>query len=96
MKKIINFTSTGESVSDFKISEWVDNMLYSDRIEFNISTHLVIDEIRARIKEGRIKLEDIEILIQGEVFPVDKDGRSSMWYPVQEVQDNILNRLLGF
>lgn len=97
--KIIKFSPKGEAISDFEISKYVDNIMNSEQNEFIVSTNLIIEEIRARIKEGRINTDDIAIYVtdfEGEEFPfiIDKDGRSNRWVNSQEIWDNILNRLL--
>ena len=92
--KTIKFSPTGQAISDYKISEFVDKIFESPKTRFNISTHLVIDEIRARVKEGKINLDDITILIEDREKVLDINGRSWNWYPPEEVWDNILTRLI--
>lgn len=99
--KIIKFISTGEAVSDFEISKFVDKIFSSSEEEFHISTNLVIDEIRARIAEKTLKPIDFRIYVQDingdeELFVIDEDGRSRNFQATQEVGSNILTRLLGF
>lgn len=93
--KTINYTPEGEAISDFNVNQWLDDFLLNAFVDkANISSHIVIDEIRARIKEGSIIHGEIEIYIEGELFPVDENGRSDIWYPSQDVQQRILMRLL--
>lgn len=92
--KIIRFENTGIPISDYKIAEFVDIFLKSDKLEVSVSTHLVIDEIRARIAEGTLNHEDVEICVDGYPFNIDKDGRSNDWQPIQEIHTNILTRIL--
>jgi hypothetical protein len=99
--KTIKFISMGEAVSDFEISKYVDKIFASSENEFHTSTHLVINEIRARVAEGFLKTKDFKIWVEdvdGEevVFVVDKDGRGKNWQPTQEVSTDILDRLIKF
>ena len=98
--KTIKFIPSGKAVSDFEISKFVDDILASDKKIFHVSTNLVIDEIRARIKEKKIRLNDLDIYVtnkEGDEVPftIDKDGRSYDRQESQEVHSNILDRLLG-
>ena len=94
--KTINYNKEGESVSDYKIKEWVDNFINSDDSHASISTAMIIDEIRARIKEGKIDCGAIRIIVDGSPFRIDKDGRSNDWhqFPQLEVFESILMRLI--
>lgn len=92
--KTIRFSSTGQAVSDYKISKFVDEIFKSPKTRFNVSTHLVIDEIRARIKEKRINLDDITIMVEENEKILDVNGRSHDWYPEEETWDNILMKLM--
>ena len=92
MKTII-FNEQGEAVSDFKISQYVDNIINSEATVFNVSTQLVIDEMRARINEKKINTEDFKFIVGIHDFVVDKDGRSRDWKPCQEVAEKIMIRL---
>ena len=97
--KTVKFIPTGKAVSDFEISEYVDNILISDEDEFHTSTHMVIDEIRARILEGRIGVDDLHVYVMGkegeEYFAIDKNGRSSDWVESQKIHSDILTRLIS-
>lgn len=97
--KIIRFLPSGRAISDFEISKYVDEIMSSNEKEFHVSTHLVIDEIRARIKEKKINLNDIQIYITDNynceyLFTIDKDGRSKNWQDSQEVQEKLFMRIL--
>ena len=65
---------------------------------YSICNKLVLDEIRARVKEGRINNEDLTVILRvnGEDhnFVIDKDGRSNDWKPCLHVKNDILNRLI--
>ena len=108
--KTILFSKTGTPVSDYAVQEFVDEMFKdnSDK-EYNINNALIIDEIRARVKEKRIELGSFTISIQhispnyppeeGVVrkFNIDKDGRSNDWngfgHPLV-IAEGIMMRLL--
>jgi len=72
MKKIIRLVPKGEAVSDFEISKFVDEIVSSEKTEFLISTNLVINEIRARIFEKRIKRYDFEIYAEDVLLQMHK------------------------
>lgn len=94
--KTIHYNRTGLAISDYNISEWIDNMLKEKQESFTISTFLVIDEIRARIKEGKIRVDDITIITEGKYFTIDKNGRSNDWNNCSQItlQESILMRIL--
>jgi hypothetical protein len=97
--KTIRFSPSGTPISDFEIDTFVDKIFSTDKDEtYEISTHIVIDEIRARVNEKKIDLNNltIEIWEKGiyHNFPIDKDGRSPDWYPCQEIWENIAIRLV--
>ena len=98
MKTII-FCKAGEAISDFEVSERVDEFLGSLREEWKISTCLPLHEIRARVKEDKVKRDDLTIYVENEhgdlrIFDIDKDGRSWDWGKTLDVYSNILMRLL--
>lgn len=99
--KNIRFIPSGNAISDFEISKFVDAIFASSETEFEISTAMVIDEIRARVAEKKLKIDDFQIWVESDIvgeqipFNIDKDGRSSDWQKSQEVHDNILDRILG-
>lgn len=100
MKKII-FCREGEAISDFKISEWVDkNIMNTNNSEHKISSHLIIDEVRVRVKEGKLNRKDLCILIQRlnlssyTVFLIDKYGKSNDWVDSLDIQYNMLMKLM--
>ena len=96
MKKIIRLVPKGEAVSDFEISKFVDEIVSSEKTEFLISTNLVINEIRARIFEKRIKRYDFEIYAEDVLLHIDEDGRIRNPQKSQDVNSDILDRLFGF
>lgn len=103
----IVFTPNAETISDFEIYSFVDELIYNDFVyskdEYTIaiSTHLVIDEIRARIKQNELNRDYIAIyvcryLLDDEIIykPIDKDGRSEIWTLAETILDRILDRLI--
>ena len=97
--KTIRFVPDGVAVSDFDVYKYVDNIMNSDEMEFDVSSHIVIDEIRARIRESRIGVDDVDVWVTDQAgnykhFAIDKDGRSSDWLPFQDVRDDIIGRLI--
>lgn len=97
--KTIKFIPTGKAISDFEISKFVDEMLTSEEQEFHISTNLVIDEIRARIVERKIGLDDLHIYVADEFggetyFTIDKNGRSNDFEKSQDIHTDILTRII--
>lgn len=98
--KNIRFIPSGKPVSDFEISKFVDAIFASSETEFSTSTHLVIEEIRARVVEKKLKLDDFQIWIQGDdgkemKFNMDVAASSDDWQKSQDVWSDILNRVLG-
>lgn len=99
MKTII-FEEIGNPISDFEIYNYVDH-IFSDKgmDTYSISNRLVLDEIRARIKEGRINHEDVTVIIRKngvncEEFFIDKNGKfDGHISEVLQVHSNILRRL---
>lgn len=97
--KTIKFTRLGVVISDFEISKFVDEMLASNTDEFHVGTSLIIDEIRARIKEGSIGINDLEVWVEdtdGELvyFNIDKNGKTQDMTETLRVHTNILTRLI--
>ena len=77
----------------------IDDYFLKEEIPFLFSTHLVIDEIRARIAEKKINKDDYEIWVEdskGELHLklLTDSGRSSNWYDTEEVMDDILLRMI--
>lgn len=102
MVKII-FCRDGESCSDFEISNITDKIEvwsweYGNYL-YKTSTHLLIDSIRARMKKGTIRSENIEFEVEdleGKFHKktLDQHGRSMDWYDSEELQDRFLDVLL--
>lgn len=97
--KTITFCREGEKVSDYDVYKWVDNFFASTEETFKISNVMPIHEVRARVKEGRIKEEDVKVLVEdnkGEVseFKIDKNGRSGDWVDSMELYGDILMRII--
>lgn len=97
--KTISFTRSGKPISDFALNTDLDAFLRSEDEDWQISSHLIIDEVRARIKEGKIKIEDVQIYVEDldgfiNWFPIDKNGRSDGWVDSLEIFENIMLRLL--
>src|SRR5436190_11120459 len=98
MKTII-FEEIGNPISDFEIYSYVDHIFSEKGMDtYSISNRTVLDEIRARVKEGRINHEDLTIIlrIDGEDVPfsIDKNGRSTDWKPCLNIHSDIVIRLL--
>mgnify|MGYP000429126206 CR=1 FL=1 len=99
--KIIRLTKRGEAISDFNISNYVDVIVSAEpNAEFNISTGMVIDELRARIAEGVIDTNDYTVMVDDEngelqQFNIDKNGRSQDWQPIQYTFENTISRILS-
>lgn len=100
MKKIIKFIPGGKAISDFEISNYVDKIIKSKKTVFEISTNMVIDEIKARIREKTIDKKDFTIQIWNEeskilmTIDIDKNGTQSEYYKSQDIHCDILMRLL--
>lgn len=94
LTKNIYFEKNGKAISDYEISNFVDDIVNSNKIDFHVSTHLVIDEIRARIKEQRILLNSIRIYVDDKEFIIDKDGRASNWPEILCFWETIMMRIL--
>lgn len=96
--KIITFCRKGEAVSDFEISNYVDKIFKSRQRIWKVSTVLIIDEIRARVKEGKLDLNKFQILVEDldgimSTFTIDKNGRSWSWKNSMEKFKDITLRL---
>lgn len=70
------------------------------KIPFFYSTHLVIDEIRARIAEGRINTDDVVVYVEDsngdmQLKVIDEHGHSNTWFDSENVIDDILKRLFS-
>lgn len=82
-------------VNMFNIDE---DYLNVGELPFMYSTHLIIDEIRARIAEGIINVNDVEIYVEdskGEIHlkKLDEHGRTDDWFDTEYVLDDIFDRL---
>lgn len=92
--KRIYYSQNGEAVSDYNIATFVDDIFKSDKEEFHISTAMIIDELRARVYEKRLDLNSFTVIVEGDEFIIDKNGRSRNWSNCLEVGMNIIDRLL--
>ncbi len=73
--KVVHYCPEGQAVSDFELQQWIDAMLYSEQEHHYVSTWIVIDALRVRIKHGL----RILIVANGVLFEVDENGRSADW-----------------
>lgn len=102
-KKIVRFCREGDAISDWEIAETVDALIASKtkNVCYQFSTHLVLDELRARAAEGLVNMEDFSVYIEdtagvSHLVHIDNRGRCSEWFDSETVMDKILERLLGF
>lgn len=99
MKKTILFSEKGKAISDFEVYQFVDEIFASEtQHHFVVSSWIVIDEIRARVKENRVGDFEIAILIEvnkvQQPFNIDENGRSNDWDGVHHIWDDINDRLI--
>ena len=100
LPKVVIFCHYGKAIPDVKVSDAVDKFLDGPALSINVSTHLFIDEIRARIKEGQIMYNvDVKILVLDSLWNftekvIDVNGRSCVWVDTEEIAENIMIRLL--
>lgn len=98
--KILRYTPAAKAISDWEISSFVDYMIQSSEQQFCVSTHLVIDEIRARVAENKISKDLFHILVT-DVDGKEKrkkllsDGKAEKWYETEEVGSRIISRILS-
>jgi len=93
--KTLYYNEIGNAISDYMVSKWLDNFLSGDASHVYFSSAIVLDELRARIKEGSIAHDAVCIDIDGKEFFIDSDGRSSDWDNCSEllVHERIMMRL---
>jgi len=96
MTKTIKFQENGIAFSDYKIQEVVDSF-FAHPVDTVLvtSTHLIIEEVRAQVLEGKIDYDSLHIFIDGQEWNFDRDMRSSDWHASQEIHNSILMRILG-
>lgn len=99
--KLIVFCRKGEAISDFDIEKRVDDFLASERNFWRVSTQLIIDVLRVRIKENTIDIDSISVIVEdlaGDLnrFNIDKNGLSNRWIDSQDIHSELLSRILGF
>lgn len=101
MKTII-YDPKGPSVRDHDVASEVDKIFTLDGdSEHRYGTHLVIEEVRARISEGAVNLQDVTLQVinkAGQLCEktVNKYGASSDWCDTEYVFNEILARILKF
>lgn len=95
MKKVY-YEKGLSAISDYDIRSVVDSLLNDpdEHSELHISTAMVIDEIRARIAEGSLNTDVVTVFVEGELFEIDKDGRSFDWSEPLDVHMKTLSRIL--
>lgn len=69
-----------------------------DKLPFIYSTHLIIDEIRARIAEGVLNKDDVKIYVENsngdmQLKIIDANGGSDIWFDTEYIVDDIYARL---
>jgi len=97
--KTILFCPEGIAVSDFEISQYVDKMILSEEKEFKISSSLIIDEIRARIRSNELDINFFSIFVtdfKNKVthFKIDENGKSRDWVDSLNVAEYLYGRLI--
>jgi hypothetical protein len=71
----------GVAVRDGDVNQFVDDINWGleQNIEISVSTENVINEVRARIKEGMIPYINVVFLFDQKILLVDKNGRLDWW-----------------
>jgi hypothetical protein len=88
--KIIKFCKEGKAVSDFEIANYVDSIFESNKKTFSVSTNLVLDEIRKRVRLKKINISDVLFKIENEDgvlvdVKLNEYGGQAEYFPSQEV-----------
>lgn len=60
------------------VKEW-DTLENNPELELTISVFLLIEEVRARIKEGKINYQSVQFKFGNELILVNKDANLSSW-----------------
>lgn len=99
MKKLL-FTPKGKAISDFEVSAYVDHLVKSNRKVAKIGSFIIIDEIRARIAEGRLKAENFALWVTDEggkqvCIKFLSTGLLSGWLPSMTIGEEIIQRIIN-
>lgn len=82
------------AVADGRVNAFVDNLMIHRPDEIEVCNESVIDEIRLRVCEGKLKHDEVSFVYEGKIVRINEYGRFDTPLP-KGFGDTNLSRLEG-